>query len=238
MILPNWNTKQILIFVTLTWLGAAVSAVPAAEPAQQDHSQHKQHMDHSQHGGDHSSHMDHSGHEDHSQHMAMMNQGGYKRSVHEYPIPDLTLVNQEGERVSLRSVLSPDGPVMFNFIFTTCTTICPVMSATFAQVRKSLGTEAERVRMVSVSIDPEQDTPPRLREYGERYAAGSNWVFLTGSLDDSMATQRAFDAYRGSKMNHIPLTLLRASPDTPWTRVEGLASAEDLVGEYEALVSP
>jgi protein SCO1/2 len=248
MTLPKWNNKQFLIIVTTSWLGAAISLAPAAETEPDDHSQHAQQMDHSQHATDHSGHMDpsqhgsdhsahreHAGHEDHSQHMAMMNQTGYERSLKEYPIPDLTLVNQQGERVSLKEVLEPEGPVMLNFIFTTCTTICPVMSATFAQVQLALGEEAAKVRMVSVSIDPEHDTPKRLREYAQRYDAGGNWMFLTGSYDDSIAAQKAFDAYRGSKMNHTPLTLMRSSPEVAWVRIDGLASAEEIVKEYRAL---
>lgn len=208
-----------------------------AAPAAQQHVAHEQAMDHSRHGGDHAAHMDHSGHEDHSKHMAMMNRGGYERSVHDYRLPDLTLVNQAGERVSLRDVLPSDGPVMVNFIFTTCTTICPVMTATFAQVQKSLGEEADQVRMVSVSIDPEYDAPERLREYAKRFEAGPQWQFLTGRLEDSIAVQKAFNVYRGSKMNHEPTTLLRRSQDEPWVRIDGIASGAELASEYRRLVS-
>ena len=85
------------------------------------------------------------------------------------------------------------------------------MSATFAQVQRELGEDSNEVLMVSVSIDPEQDTPAELAAYAERFHAGPQWTFLTGSLEDSIAVQTAFDAYRGDKMNHTPLTLLRAS---------------------------
>ena len=190
-------------------------------------------MDHAQHAGNHSNQ---SGHMDHSKHMAMMNRGGYDRSMHEYQLPDRMLVNQAGERVSLQELLLSEGPVMVNFIFTTCTTICPVMSATFAQVQKSLGEEADRVRMVSVSIDPEYDAPERLREYAQRFDAGPQWQFLTGSLEDSIAVQKAFDVYRGSKMSHEPTTLLRRSHGEPWVRIDGIASAAELTSEYRRLV--
>jgi protein SCO1/2 len=205
-----------------------VSAVPATASEGDDKGQQKSQMGHKcgKCGGG----------MDHSKHMAMMNKTGYDRSVHEYQLPDLTMLDQAGEEVSVRSVLGPDGPVMVNFIFTTCTTICPVMSATFAQVQKSLGDEADKVRMVSVSIDPEHDTPERLREYAERFDAGPQWDFLTGSLEDSVTVQKALDVYRGNKMNHEPTTLLRRGSDAAWVRMDGLASAADIVSEYRRLV--
>jgi protein SCO1/2 len=162
-------------------------------------------------------------------------QATYRRSVEEVTIPDLTLVRMDGRKVALRDELAPDTPVMMNFIFTTCTTICPVMSATFSQVQEGLGEGRERVRMVSISIDPEQDTPLRLRDYARRHDAGPQWHFLTGSVEQINAVQRAFDAYRGSKFNHAALTFLRAPGDSHWVRVEGLVQAEAILTEYRKL---
>jgi len=162
-------------------------------------------------------------------------QASYGRSVEEVTIPDLTLVRMDGRKVALRDELAPDIPVMMNFIFTTCTTICPVMSATFSQVQEGLGEGRERVRMVSISIDPEQDTPSRLRDYARRHEAGPQWHFLTGGAEQIEAVQRAFAAYRGSKFNHAALTFLRAPGDSHWVRIEGLVQAEAILTEYRKL---
>jgi protein SCO1/2 len=91
--------------------------------------------------------------------------------------------------------------------------------------------------MVSISIDPEQDTPARLREFAARYKAGPNWDFYTGTAAASISVQKAFNAYRGDKMNHEPLTLLRKAPDQPWMRVEGLAAPEELVTWVRSLMA-
>ena len=184
------------------------------------------------HAADHSAHQAANAHHHHHPVPA-----GTKRSLAVYPLPDVTMVDQNGKRVSLREILSPDEPVMLNFIFTTCTTICPVMTATFAQVQKGLGSDAQRIRMVSISIDPEQDTPSALAAYAKRFKAGPQWEFLTGALEDSVAVQKAFDTYRGDKMNHAPLTLLRATPDAQWVRYDGFASAADLVKEARAMLA-
>ena len=157
------------------------------------------------------------------------------RTTASYAVPDVTLKDQSGQPVSLRATLAEDQPVLVNFIYTSCTAICPVMSGTFAQVQKELGTASGKVRMLSVSIDPEHDTPSELARYAGRFNAGPQWLFLTGSLEDIIKVQRAFDAYRGDKMNHTPLTLLRASPQAEWVRYDGFANAKDLAEEAERM---
>lgn len=177
-------------------------------------------------------------HAEHHHHHAMPAAKGYQRTSAAYSIPDVNLVDVDGTPVSLRAGLGGDEPVMLNFIFTSCTAICPVMSATFRQVQEGLGDERSKVRMVSISIDPENDTPARLKEYAARFQAGSQWRMLTGSLADSIAVQRAFDAFRGDKMNHEPVTFLRAGgPDQPWVRLDGLASASDIIDEYHKIAA-
>jgi protein SCO1/2 len=161
----------------------------------------------------------------------------YLRSERSYQVPDVTLVDDGAHPVRLREALAADEPVMLNFIFTTCTAICPVMTRIFARVPQELGPEAAKLRLISISIDPEQDTPKRLRAYAERVGAGPRWRFLTGSVEDIEAVERAFDAYRGDKMNHQPLTLLRPAAGRPWVRMDGFASAAELAREYERVVA-
>ena len=124
---------------------------------------------------------------------------------------------------------------MLNFIFTSCTTICPVMSGVFSQVQSRLAKVGQQARMISISIDPEHDTPERLKAYANEFSAGSDWLMLTGRLSDSVAIQRAFDAYRGDKMNHEPVTYLHSGETEPWLRLEGLMSADLLIKEYHEL---
>jgi protein SCO1/2 len=178
----------------------------------------------------------HASHHDHRHHAMPAEQDGYARSQANYAIPDVKLVDANGAAVPLRSELDEqDKPVLLNFIFTTCGAICPVMSATFSQVQDALGPEREAVRMVSISIDPEQDTPAVLKAYAGKYGAGPQWQMLTGSVGDSIAVQRAFDAYRGDKMNHQPATFLRAGRGQPWVRLDGFASADDILREVRQL---
>ena len=174
--------------------------------------------------------------QEHHHHHAMPSQKeALVRSQGSYHIPDVNLLDIDGESVSLLKLLEEDKPVMLNFIFTTCGAICPVMSATFAQVQADLGPNREDLHMVSISIDPEYDTPEVMKAYADKYGAGEQWQMLTGSLENSIKVQRAFDVYRGDKMDHLPLTFLRGKPEQPWVRLEGFASADDLLHEYRLL---
>jgi len=209
-------------------LAVAWGSLAAAAEDMTDHSHH----DHMAHQAD--APVD--GDDPHAHHRAMMAQTGYKRSEHRYSLDEIPVVTMEGDKTTILAALNGDKPVMVNFIFTTCTTICPVLSATFQQVQSELGAEAESVTMVSISIDPEYDTPERLRDYAKLFNAGKQWEFLTGNLDDMIAVQSAFDVYRGGKMNHEPTVLLRQGADDPWVRLDGLVSAKDVVKEYRQLI--
>ncbi len=171
---------------------------------------------------------------DHQQHHAMAAEP-LKRSQARYEIPDVMLTDAGGKKLSLRTVLADKTPLMLNFIFTSCTSICPVMSGVFSQVQSRLDKQGQKARLVSISIDPEYDTPALLKDYARNFSAGPDWMLLTGRLQDSIAVQRAFDTYRGAKMSHLPTTFLRAAPDQPWVRLDGLASADDLVRELRRL---
>lgn len=198
----------IVLPIALTWLGAL--AVTRATSPQEDPHAHC--------------------------HMAPP-EPAWKKTIARYELPDVILQRADGAGVRLRREIDDGRPVLLSFVFTSCTTICPVLSRTFAGIQSRLGADRDRVHMVSVSIDPEHDTPARLLEYAERYGAGPQWSFYTGSAEASVATQRAFDVYRGDKMNHVPATFLRAAPGKPWVRLEGFPSADEVVAEYRRLVA-
>ncbi|HEY6018361.1 MAG TPA: SCO family protein, partial [Candidatus Paceibacterota bacterium] len=117
-----------------------------------------------------------------------------------------------------------------------CTEICPLVSHTLAQLQDKLGADRDRVHLVSISIDPERDTPVRLAGYARKYGAGPEWQHYSGTLDASITAQRAFDAYRGNKMDHAPVTFLRASPGKPWIRIDGFVTANELYSEIQHML--
>jgi protein SCO1/2 len=159
------------------------------------------------------------------------------KSLRNYSVPAVQLVRDDGKLVSLPDEMNDGRPIVLNFIFTTCTTICPVMSSLLAQFEHRLGPDAGKVNLMSISIDPEQDTPARLRAYASKFHAGPEWHHYTGTLAASISAQQAFGMYSGGKMSHAVVTLMRAAPGKPWLRIEGFVTAADLVRDYEDLLA-
>jgi protein SCO1/2 len=155
----------------------------------------------------------------------------YKRTLEQYQVPDLVLVNQDGKRLRFGEMFQGDKPVIVDFIFGTCTTICPVLSAGYANLQQKLPAQQEKVHLVSISIDPENDTPKVLKEYLRRYRAKPGWDFFTGSRTDINAVMRAMDSYIPNKMSHYPLTLIWVPKDRSWIRINGLMSSSEFLDE-------
>lgn len=158
------------------------------------------------------------------------------RITADYIVPDVQLVRDDGSTVKLTQELNDGRAVVLGFIFTSCTSICPLSSQTFAELQAKLGPDRAKVHLVSISIDPEEDTPVRLREYARRFDAGPGWQHYTGTLAASRTVQRAFNADRGGKMNHAPVTFVRAAPGARWIRIDGFASADQLANELRAVM--
>jgi protein SCO1/2 len=153
-------------------------------------------------------------------------------STAHYSVPAVRLIRDDGEVISLPEEMNDGRAVVLNFVFTTCSSVCPLMSQIFAQFDRKLGAERARVHLMSISIDPEQDTPARLREYAKRFHAGPEWQHYTGTVEASIVAQRAFNVWRGDKMSHAPVTLVRAAPDKPWLRIDGLVTPDQLLQQY------
>ena len=156
---------------------------------------------------------------------------GAARTSAAYTVPDVALVRDDGKTVRLSEELGDGRPVVMSFIFTSCTTVCPMITATLAELQRKLGPARDQVHLVSISIDPEFDTPPRLHEYARKFGAGPGWQHYGGTLAASVAVQRAFGAYRGEKMSHAPTTLVRTRPGAEWVRFDGFATADQLLAE-------
>ncbi|HEV8241315.1 MAG TPA: SCO family protein [Thermoanaerobaculia bacterium] len=152
------------------------------------------------------------------------------RSEVKVVVPAVTLVDEGGREVRLDRLLASGEPVALQFVFTSCPAVCTTLTATMAEVARRV----PEARLVSISIDPEVDTPARLAEYKQRLGGGEGWTFLTGRTESSIAAQQAFGAYRGDKMRHEPLMFLRPRGATSWVRYAGFPTAAELARELAA----
>lgn len=145
-------------------------------------------------------------------------------------IPDTPVYDQDGRKLHFYSDLVKGKTVAINFIFTTCTTICPPLAATFRRIQVDLGSRVGAdVRLISISVDPATDVPERLKAFAAKFKAGPGWTFVTGSKPDIDLLLKALGASVGDKNDHTPMVLVGNDPSSYWTRSYGLAPPAALV---------
>lgn len=169
---------------------------------------------------------------DHSNHAHPAKDAPVKRSMLDVKIAPTPMIRQDGTSTTLLKELDGAKPTIVALIYTSCTTVCPVTSQILSKTQDLLGKELSNARILSISIDPEYDTPERLLDYGKKFDAKPQWQHYTGSQANSVAIQKAFSAFRGDKMNHIPLIFIHGGGKKPWVRLEGFPSAEQVVKEF------
>ena len=140
-------------------------------------------------------------------------------------IPDIELVDQTGRRVRFYSDLVRGRIVAMNFIFTRCTTICPPLTANMAHLQRLLieNPDAPDVQLLTISVDPLNDTPERMRAFSERFDARGGWKFLTGTKQDVDRLLKALGVFTPVKEEHAPIALVGNDATSKWTRLSGLA---------------
>ena len=145
-------------------------------------------------------------------------------------IPDTPVVDQNGRKLNFYTDLVKGKTVAINFVFTTCTTICPPLTATFRKVQQELGERVGRdIELISVSVDPTTDVPERLKEFSAKFKAAPGWTFVTGSKPEVDGLLKALGSAVADKNDHTPMVLIGNDAAGYWTRTYGLAPASTLV---------
>jgi protein SCO1 len=145
-------------------------------------------------------------------------------------IPDTLVRDQDGRQLKFYGDLVKNRTVAINFIFTSCTSVCPPLTAAFRQTQKQLSERLGRdVRLISISVDPLTDTPERLKRYAAKFDAAAGWSFVTGDKFAIDQLLKALGAYSGDKSDHTPLILIGNDKAGEWTRLHGLATPAVLV---------
>ena len=158
------------------------------------------------------------------------------------PAPAFTLTAQDGRRVSLAELRGK--VVAVTFIYASCVDTCPLLTAKMAGLRAKLGSDfGPRVAFVSVTVDPERDTPDVLRRYADRYGAtGPGWWFLTGSPAEIAGVTRRYGVFaRKQPRGDVDHTFLTSLIDRQgMLRVQYLGiryDADEMLRDLRSLVS-
>jgi protein SCO1/2 len=150
-------------------------------------------------------------------------------------ISDVTVYNQDGERLHFYSDLIKGKVVAINFIFTSCTYICPMQGAAFSKLQAALGDRLGRdVHLISVSIDPATDTSERLKAWGQRFGAKPGWTFVTGERSEIDKLLESLTGSAGGRGEHSPIVLI-GNDEGAWIRAYGLAEPERYIDLFEKI---
>lgn len=156
----------------------------------------------------------------------------------EVDLLDLELLDRRGEPLRFRSEAVADRIVVVDFIYTTCTTICPILSALMAQVQDELGASLdEQVRLISISIEPTRDTPKRLDAYARKFDAGPGWIWLTGQKSAVDRVLLGLDSYTPEFVDHAPTILVGDARRNKWRRLFGFPTPEEILAQVREFVA-
>ena len=147
-------------------------------------------------------------------------------------MPDPELVNQEGDKVHLYSDLMKGRVVALSFIFTSCPTVCATIGINLGQLQRELGPlQGKEISLISITIDPENDTPAKLKEWGKQFHAASGWSFLTGGKTEINELLKKLEVFTPDIRAHTPFMLIVNDRTGQWTRVNVLETPPQMIAE-------
>lgn len=154
-------------------------------------------------------------------------------------IPDVEVIDQDGEVHRLYSDLIKGKTVAITFLFTSCKTSCPAMTGQFGAVQHKLQSGAHSpVTLLSISIDPTTDRPTQLKAVADKFGAQPGWYFLTGSSPDMARVLSAFNATAPQRSDHPSMIFIGNDMNGHWTRHYGLASVPMIMDLIESVSGP
>lgn len=157
--------------------------------------------------------------------------------AHKY-FTDVELINQDGKKVRFYSDVLKGKTVVVNAFFTSCTSVCPPMNRNMQKIQEALGDRVGRdVFFVSITVDPEVDTPARLKEYAKTFHAGPGWIFLTGKKENLDWALYKLGQYVERKDDHKTIFIIGNEPTGLWKKAFGMANVAELVQVVESVVN-
>jgi protein SCO1 len=153
-----------------------------------------------------------------------------------FTLTETPLLDQDARKLKFKSEALGERIAVVSFIYTTCTTVCPVVSAVMAQLQGKLGARLGKdVALVTVTVDPVRDTPPRLKAYGASLGAGAGWTWLTGPKPQVDEVLKVFGAYTPNFVEHPALIVVGDAKSGKWLRFFGFPTPEQLMAAVDEL---
>jgi cytochrome oxidase Cu insertion factor (SCO1/SenC/PrrC family) len=147
-----------------------------------------------------------------------------------FVIPDVIVTDQNGKKLNFYTDLVKNKKVIVNFVYTSCNGICPTTGGHFAKLQTALGKKVGTdIFMITITTDPETDTPERLKAWSKKYNPAPDWTLVTGSVEN---ITRLLQVFTGDGVNtgyHVPAVCLVNDIKKSQNWTYGLAPIEDLL---------
>ena len=150
--------------------------------------------------------------------------------------PNLPVQNQHGETLNFYDDVIKGKIVVISFIFTRCTDICPLTTSRLAEAAEKLRDELGRtVHFISLSVDPENDTPDKLAGFAAAFHSGPGWQFLTGTYENMRLINDKFGERMSSLTQHRNEILIGNDATVDWQRNTVFGDIERFVFDVRAM---
>ena len=159
---------------------------------------------------------------------------------HAYTVPDVLLVTQDGKKVRFYSDLIKDKAVVLGFFYTSCVFLCPRHGQLFSKLQDRLGQRLGKdVFLISVSMDPQTDTPLRLAKWGARYGRKPGWTLVTGKADEMEKVLKALTGNGvGPRDEHSSFVYVANDKTGRWSFMSASVSPVDIEEKLAELALP
>ena len=152
-------------------------------------------------------------------------------------VPDIQLVNQDGQHMRFNSQVIEGRIAIVTGFFTTCSSMCPITQEKLSQVAKLLGPRLGKdVVIVSLSVDAENDTPARMKQWAEKFHIGRGWTLLSGNRTQVDTLLKSLGLFVELRQRHQSALMIGSSA-TGWVRVSSWTSSEKLAKLAETMSS-
>ena len=151
---------------------------------------------------------------------------------------DVELINQDGAKLRFYSDLLKGHTVVIIPFFATCTNVCPPMNATMRKIQQALGSRVgKEIYLISITVDPVNDTPERLKEYAAKFHAEPGWYFVTGKPENVNLALQKLGQYVPDKNDHSTIMIIGNEATGLWKKAFALSPASALVTIIEGVAN-
>ena len=174
----------------------------------------------------------------HAGHAAQAQTPGQEPSAAQKYFSDVELLDHEGRKVRLYTDLLKGKTVVVNTFFSTCNTVCPVLSTNMRKIQEEFGDRVGKdLFLISITVDPTTDTPTRLKEYAQKFRARPGWLFVTGKKENVDWALYKLGQYVEKKDDHKTVFIIGNEATGLWKKAYGLAKVSDLSQIVESVLN-